>query len=1030
MLLSIGMIVKNEEKYLRDCLTSLKPILEQIQSELIIYDTGSTDSTIEIAKEFTDLVFEIEWRGDFAWARNHPLRKAKGKWYMSIDADTVFQDVSDLISFFTTGEYRNYDMANYRLINIIPNDIPNEFRYAGLFKMFNGIQYVGKIHETIKINQPIVKNLGALAYHYGYNYENEEQLKEKAERNIKPLKEELKHNPNNMRTVAHLVTEYMNIKSIDKALEVIDGVFSVAANKNNEQLYYHVLFHKLILIKILLKAHEDVINLVYEYFIFNQKKYVTLVELKKYQGDAFKALERYEEASEAYKEALELFEQNKQGLLDITITMATIINDKILKDDTPIIDAIVSCYTSISDFKLAKEWSKRSKNFENFEYFETFVMSQVGSKKFEKIAELYEYAQIQEDDIEYDNIIKSIENNFSNIEIKKNIVLAITELENKDMYTALCELCLMHINEEDLKSELEYFINNTDNLPQYYGDIILYAMQTDIDFSQTLENMQIVDSNEFVSNILSLNVNSEEILLRFLEEGDFNNSSLNFKRIISTMGMFAVGRILNRDKPESIIESIILDDIKIRLFETAARFRQSYLLEVYKPEVYCEDMINGLTEGDRFTYYANIALDCRDNNDISGYIKNLHIVLKANPKMKDIIKRIGEILKKREESLKPKQTSDVQMLLEQELTNLKKAISNLLKTGKKEQASMMLANYALINPKDPDIVTMKKIIESGQKINIDDMLIDKTKPDPRFMPLMNSIGKMSENKLFNRICDNFKKLDSVNKAGIEEYYTKYTIWGKLDSKKGIYDTFKERARVIRTYYNDFLELYDRLGDVESKNVLFAILSNWIDFDFVSLTKYPSICPEYFDQRVFPIRKDEVFVDMGAYIGDTAVFFINEYMTYKRIYSYEITPLTFAVMKKNLKWLKNIELRQKAAGDKPGVMYLKQALEPGSNSLTDQGEIEIEVVRIDDDIQEPVTFIKMDIEGAERAALVGCKEQIQKNYPHLAICTYHGYEDIILIPKLIDEIAPGYKFFMRYHASNRTPTEFMILAVKE
>ena len=50
MLLSIGMIVKNEEKYLRDCLEGLKPILEQVESELIICDTGSEDTTIEIAK--------------------------------------------------------------------------------------------------------------------------------------------------------------------------------------------------------------------------------------------------------------------------------------------------------------------------------------------------------------------------------------------------------------------------------------------------------------------------------------------------------------------------------------------------------------------------------------------------------------------------------------------------------------------------------------------------------------------------------------------------------------------------------------------------------------------------------------------------------------------------------------------------------------------------------------------------------------------------------------------------------------------
>ena len=50
MLLSIGMIVKNEQKYLRNCLTSIKPVLDAVDSELIIFDTGSTDETVQIAK--------------------------------------------------------------------------------------------------------------------------------------------------------------------------------------------------------------------------------------------------------------------------------------------------------------------------------------------------------------------------------------------------------------------------------------------------------------------------------------------------------------------------------------------------------------------------------------------------------------------------------------------------------------------------------------------------------------------------------------------------------------------------------------------------------------------------------------------------------------------------------------------------------------------------------------------------------------------------------------------------------------------
>ena len=113
MLLTIGMIVKNEEKYLEQCLSGLKPILDNVDSELIIADTGSTDRTVEIAKQFTDNVFFFEWINDFAAARNSTLEKARGEWYMFVDGDEVFQSCDEIIKFFNSGEYKKYNSASF-----------------------------------------------------------------------------------------------------------------------------------------------------------------------------------------------------------------------------------------------------------------------------------------------------------------------------------------------------------------------------------------------------------------------------------------------------------------------------------------------------------------------------------------------------------------------------------------------------------------------------------------------------------------------------------------------------------------------------------------------------------------------------------------------------------------------------------------------------------------------------------------------------------------------------------------------------
>jgi GT2 family glycosyltransferase/2-polyprenyl-3-methyl-5-hydroxy-6-metoxy-1,4-benzoquinol methylase len=83
--LSLCMIVKNEEQNLVRCLTSVKPIVD----EIIVVDTGSTDRTKDIAKAFGARVFDFEWTDSFAEARNVSLSKARGHWILILDADEV-----------------------------------------------------------------------------------------------------------------------------------------------------------------------------------------------------------------------------------------------------------------------------------------------------------------------------------------------------------------------------------------------------------------------------------------------------------------------------------------------------------------------------------------------------------------------------------------------------------------------------------------------------------------------------------------------------------------------------------------------------------------------------------------------------------------------------------------------------------------------------------------------------------------------------------------------------------------------------
>ena len=86
--MSLCMIVKNEEKVLRRCLDSLSDIAD----EIIIADTGSSDSTKDIALEYTSNVYDFQWTGDFAEARNFVSSKATKDYIYTADADEYLDD--------------------------------------------------------------------------------------------------------------------------------------------------------------------------------------------------------------------------------------------------------------------------------------------------------------------------------------------------------------------------------------------------------------------------------------------------------------------------------------------------------------------------------------------------------------------------------------------------------------------------------------------------------------------------------------------------------------------------------------------------------------------------------------------------------------------------------------------------------------------------------------------------------------------------------------------------------------------------
>lgn len=274
MKLSIGMIVKNEEKYLEKCLTAIKPILENVDSELIIADTGSTDRTVEIAQKFTDNVFHFEWINDFAAARNSTLYRAKGEWYMFIDADEIFSDCTEMIEFFNSGEYKKYNSATLLIKNYNDMSAPDIFNIYNLHRLTalkDGVCFLKPVHENLAPYFTPVKNFKTVVDHYGYVFKENgkilDVLEEKTSRNLKLLFQELEEGEKNgdlKDTVYGQIADcYIMLDQCEEALRYID----LGMEKCHPESYVKIeYYNKKIRVLNRLGRHKEVIETCKQYF--------------------------------------------------------------------------------------------------------------------------------------------------------------------------------------------------------------------------------------------------------------------------------------------------------------------------------------------------------------------------------------------------------------------------------------------------------------------------------------------------------------------------------------------------------------------------------------------------------------------------------------------------------------------------------------------------------------------------------------------------------------------------------------------
>lgn len=294
--------------------------------------------------------------------------------------------------------------------------------------------------------------------------------------------------------------------------------------------------------------------------------------------------------------------------------------------------------------------------------------------------------------------------------------------------------------------------------------------------------------------------------------------------------------------------------------------------------------------------------------------------------------------------------------------------------------------------------------------------------DRKFIELISMIKNNQAQTLITNAMDSLRKIKEENRTLYELLTVGYRGWyfetNWLDGVDGGNNSLvTNRITTLKNNVDKIEWLYDHLEDNLSKISLNALIVSWLTFSMQDALKISMYSTQHVvaNTDIFPFYKDEVFVDCGSYIGDTVAEFINEFnRSYKKIYTYDISAPTVELMKKNLKGLNNIVYNVKGVSDKQGELNLEGVDAPfhGNRLVKGNGINKIPIVKLDDDIQEAITFLKIDVEGLDKEALYGAKEQIEKYHPKMHVDTYHKLVDFFEVPLLIYSIDHTYKFYFR------------------
>ena len=322
------------------------------------------------------------------------------------------------------------------------------------------------------------------------------------------------------------------------------------------------------------------------------------------------------------------------------------------------------------------------------------------------------------------------------------------------------------------------------------------------------------------------------------------------------------------------------------------------------------------------------------------------------------------------------------------------------------------------------ILGRNKYAESVDGVIAADGFVDDYTPDREFLgkPVIRMEQLPRESIVVSCVVDArpLTALDRLRGAGIRESIDYFTLLRLAP------DTFRpiERSEFNRRDILDNQEKYQwlhgRLADEASRLTLERVTQFRLTWDLECMKGFSvDVDGQYFESFV-ELGEGEVFVDGGGYDGQTTRGFVARCPHYKRVYYFEPNPGMMELSRRRLSDLEAVTFIPKGLFNQNGVVRFDPDAESASR-ISPEGSLEIPVVRLDSEVLEAVTFVKLDLEGAECDALEGAREHIQRDRPKLAVSVYHDQRDFWRVPEMVLQIEDRYNLYLRHYTEGPLET---------